>query len=111
MDNLYIVCVLYNSSISEIASLETFLHFVGKYEFVRLMVLDNSSEQYASANTAEWEKKYRDRIIYVSIWEFRKCRKVMFVKEQPILHIIVPVPKSISLKPETGSLIPTEIFL
>lgn len=66
MDNLYIVCVLYNSSISEIASLETFLHFVGKYEFVRLMVLDNSSEQYVSANTAEWEKKYRDRIIYVS---------------------------------------------
>lgn len=64
MDNLYIVCVLYNSGIEEIASLETFLSFVRKYDHIRLMIMDNSSEKYTAANRELCETVYKDCIIY-----------------------------------------------
>lgn len=65
MDKLYIVCVLYNSTIEEISSLEVFLRFVGKYDFIRLMIMDNSSEDFVAKNRESCETTYKDRIIYV----------------------------------------------
>lgn len=64
MDKLYIVCVLYNNTMEKIASLDTFLRFAAKYDFIRLMVMDNSSEVFTAKNREASEAVYRDRIIY-----------------------------------------------
>ena len=65
MDKLYIVCVLYNSTIAEISSLEVFLRFVCRYDFIRLMIMDNSSEDLVAQNREVCKTKYKDQIIYV----------------------------------------------
>ena len=65
MNKLYIVCVLYNSTIEEISSLEVFLRFAGRYDFIRLMIMDNSSEDFVAKNREACETIYKDRIIYV----------------------------------------------
>lgn len=66
MNKLYIVCVLYNSAIVDISSLKVFLHLVDKYDFVRLQIMDNSSEEIAAKNREASETVYRNKIIYVN---------------------------------------------
>lgn len=65
MDRLYIVCVLYNQKIEEITSLNVFLSLAGKYSFIKLMVMDNSSKAFLTQNRRACETTYKGRIRYV----------------------------------------------
>ena len=66
MDNLYIVCVIYNKKITDIRSLNNFFRLKEKHSFIKIMIMDNSSEKYSSHNQKIWEKEYKDEIIYLN---------------------------------------------
>lgn len=64
MEKLYIVCILYNRTIEEISSLDVFLDLADRYDLVKLMIMDNSSEAFAARNREVCETIYRNRITY-----------------------------------------------
>ena len=63
---IYIVCVLYNELISGIRSLDTFLSVVNDFEYVKLIVLDNSKDEIVQENIKLWETTYSKTILYAS---------------------------------------------
>lgn len=63
MKDIYIVCVLYNKLIQDIASYEAFVEATKIHDHVHFMVVDNSNEEYVTQN--EIYMQMHDNIIYV----------------------------------------------
>lgn len=55
---LFIVCVVYNKNINDIVSYNQFLKSSKENKCVRLMVVDNSTEQHIVKNNLEMEKEF-----------------------------------------------------
>ncbi len=66
MDNLYIVCVIYNKKITDIRSLNNFFRLKENHSYIKIMIMDNSSEKYSSCNQKIWDREYKDEIIYLN---------------------------------------------
>lgn len=63
---LYITCVIYNKLITDIVSLNTFMRFSEKFDFIKIIILDNSSNEYVHSNHALCNEEYKEKIIYVN---------------------------------------------
>lgn len=66
MNNLYIVCVLYNQSINNIKSLPQFIELKKKYKTVDIIIIDNSNHDYMLNNVKEYNQYYKEKIEYIS---------------------------------------------
>ena len=62
--NLFIVCPIYNIPIEKIASLEIFNLFMMKYNWVKLLILDNSDQEVSNINEKECEHNNNSCIKY-----------------------------------------------
>lgn len=66
MINLYIVCILYNQSISNIKSLQQFIDLKNRYKQVDIVIVDNSNRELMLNNTKEYNQHYNETINYIS---------------------------------------------
>ena len=63
MEDIYIVCVLYNKEITDISSYEIFLNTVQRHQNVHCIIVDNSNEEYVIRNQKYAENQ--DDISYI----------------------------------------------
>lgn len=66
MDNLYVICVLYNKLITDIKSFSVVIRLLENYNNVKLIVMDNSESTIQVQNESIYKRQYTQRFHYIN---------------------------------------------